>query len=194
MHSADGGRGRGRHGGASSASRGRTSSSRSSPTPLAAGTIGQVHRATLEGGDRVVVKVQRPNAATDIYRDLGLLELFAAKTADRPAFRQLVDIPAVDRAPVDVAQTRARLPRWRRRTSTGCARCSTATRRLEVPAVYEELSSARLLVMQEIEGVPVREAPRGPRPERGRAPAARVVLRADPESRLLPRRPAPRAT
>ena len=29
------------------------------PEPLAAGTIGQVHAATLEGGDRVVVKVQR---------------------------------------------------------------------------------------------------------------------------------------
>src|SRR5216110_2590468 len=30
------------------------------PEPLAAGTIGQVHRATLESGERVVVKVQRP--------------------------------------------------------------------------------------------------------------------------------------
>ncbi|WP_410961588.1 AarF/UbiB family protein, partial [Salmonella sp. SAL4457] len=29
------------------------------PVPLAAGTIGQVHAATLEGGERVVVKVQR---------------------------------------------------------------------------------------------------------------------------------------
>ena len=32
------------------------------PKPLAAGTIGQVHRATLETGEKVVVKVQRPNA------------------------------------------------------------------------------------------------------------------------------------
>src|SRR5436190_1035125 len=32
------------------------------PTPLAAGTIGQVHRATLENGDHVIVKVQRPRA------------------------------------------------------------------------------------------------------------------------------------
>ena len=62
---------------------------------MAAGTIGQVHRATLEGGTRVVVKVQRPGAALDIYRDLGLLELFAERTADKAVFRQLVDLPAV---------------------------------------------------------------------------------------------------
>ena len=41
------------------------------PEPLAAGTIGQVHRATLEDGERVVVKVQRPNAREEILRDLG---------------------------------------------------------------------------------------------------------------------------
>src|SRR4029079_8562228 len=35
------------------------------PEPLAAGTIGQVHRAVLEDGERVVVKVQRPNAKED---------------------------------------------------------------------------------------------------------------------------------
>ena len=55
------------------------------PEPLAAGTIAQVHRATLAAGDRVVVKVQRPTAERDIVADLGLLELFARKTEGRPA-------------------------------------------------------------------------------------------------------------
>src|ERR671926_195900 len=55
--------------------------------PLAAGTIGQVHRATLESGDRVVVKVQRPDAGDKILRDLGLLELFAEKTEAREEMR-----------------------------------------------------------------------------------------------------------
>src|SRR5213078_4801755 len=47
------------------------------PKPLAAGTIAEVHRATLADGSRVVVKVQRPNAREEIMRDLGLLRLFA---------------------------------------------------------------------------------------------------------------------
>src|ERR671932_1642200 len=49
------------------------------PQPLAAGTIGQVHAATLEGGERVVAKVQRPGARDEILQDLGLLEMFAQK-------------------------------------------------------------------------------------------------------------------
>src|SRR5918994_891134 len=43
------------------------------PTPMAAGTIAQVHRATLADGRRVVVKVQRPTAHEDIMQDLALL-------------------------------------------------------------------------------------------------------------------------
>jgi ubiquinone biosynthesis protein len=65
------------------------------PEPLAAGTIGQVHKATLESGDRVVVKVQRPGARDEIMRDLGLLRLFAEKTESREALRRIVDLPAV---------------------------------------------------------------------------------------------------
>ncbi len=129
-------------------------------TPMAAGTIGQVHRARLENGDRVVVKVQRPNAATDIYRDLGLLEMFAAKTADRSTFRRLIDIPAVVehlssslKRELDFRMEASNIERMRE--------VLDGYSRLEVPQVYRELSSARLLIMQEVEGVPVRQAPEG---------------------------------
>src|SRR2546426_10139453 len=65
--------------------------------PLAAGTIGQVHKATLESGERVVVKVQRPSARDEIMRDLGLLELFGEKVEGRQALSSVVDLPpAID--------------------------------------------------------------------------------------------------
>ena len=47
------------------------------PEPLASASIGQVHRAVLPGGDKVVVKVQRPEAARQIRRDIDLLFQFA---------------------------------------------------------------------------------------------------------------------
>ena len=39
-------------------------------TPLAAASLGQVHRATLRDGREVVVKVQRPNVREQVRRDL----------------------------------------------------------------------------------------------------------------------------
>src|SRR5205085_10015040 len=62
--------------------------------PLAAGTIGQVHRATLDDGRRVVIKVQRPRAEEEILRDLGLFKDCAAKPTTRDALRASLDILA----------------------------------------------------------------------------------------------------
>src|SRR5262245_1357578 len=51
------------------------------PKPLAAGTIAEVHRAQLATGEKVVIKVQRPDARELIEQDLALLEVFAEKAA-----------------------------------------------------------------------------------------------------------------
>lgn len=48
-----------------------------SSTPLAAGSIGQVHPAVLKSGEKVVIKIQRPNIAEQIRIDLGLMEVLA---------------------------------------------------------------------------------------------------------------------
>jgi ubiquinone biosynthesis protein len=141
------------------------------PEPLAAGTIAQVHRATLESGDRVVVKVQRPTAEQDILQDLGLLEMFAQRAAERPALRRVFDVPAIVehlsnslRRELDFRQEAANMNRM--------GEVLEPFSRLDVPSVYDEYSTARLLVMQEIRGVPVREAPQGA----ARKEAARQLL------------------
>ena len=46
--------------------------------PLAAASLGQVHRATLRDGRAVVVKVQRPNIRRQIAEDFEVLEQIAA--------------------------------------------------------------------------------------------------------------------
>ena len=43
------------------------------PVPLAAASIGQVHQATLKTGEKVIIKVQRPNIATQVENDLEIL-------------------------------------------------------------------------------------------------------------------------
>ncbi|HEY6784402.1 MAG TPA: AarF/UbiB family protein, partial [Gemmatimonadales bacterium] len=141
------------------------------PEPMAAGTIAEVHRATLTGGERVVVKVQRPTARKDIMEDLGLLKVFAEKTADRPAFRQLVDMPAIFEHLSESLQRELDF----RREASNIARMRVVLEsydRLDVPGVHDEYTTSRLLVMQEIQGVPIRQAPEGD----ARKEAARQLL------------------
>jgi ubiquinone biosynthesis protein len=141
------------------------------PTPMAAGTIAQVHRATLTDGEKVVVKVQRPTARTDILQDLGLLELFAEKTQERSAFRQVIDLPTIIehlsaslRRELDFRQEASNLERMHG--------VLAPFSRLDAPRVFTEFSTDRLLTMEEIEGVPLREVPEGP----ARKDAARQLL------------------
>src|SRR6188472_602186 len=51
--------------------------------PMAAASIGQVHRAVLPNGKRVAVKVQRPDAPRQIEADLALLYQAARIAKDR---------------------------------------------------------------------------------------------------------------
>ncbi len=141
------------------------------PTPMAAGTIAQVHRATLADGSRVVVKVQRPNAREEITQDLGLLEIFAEKAGRRPGLRQVVDIKAVFehlsaslQRELDFRQELSNIERMRRVLEPYA--------HLAVPGVHADLSTARLLVMEEVQGVPIRQAPESPE----RKAAARELL------------------
>jgi predicted unusual protein kinase regulating ubiquinone biosynthesis (AarF/ABC1/UbiB family)/nucleotide-binding universal stress UspA family protein len=127
------------------------------PKPLAAGTIAQVHRATLASGDRVVVKVQRPGAREDIEQDLALLELFAEKVSDRKELKQVIDMGAVFehlssslQRELDFRQEAANIARMRE--------VIAGYSRLAVPDVVGELSTSRFLVMQEApEGSPERK-------------------------------------
>ena len=120
------------------------------PQPLAAGTIAEVHRATLANGDRVVVKVQRPNAREEIEQDLALLEVFAEKVGERPGLKQVIDMKAVFEhlssslhRELDFRQEAANIERMRG-ILDGYAR-------LDVPRVYGDISTSRLLVMEEIQ-------------------------------------------
>lgn len=141
------------------------------PKPLAAGTIAQVHRATLENEERVVVKVQRPTARTDIEQDLALLEIFAQKVGQRQALKEVVDMEAVFthlstslHRELDFCQEIDNIGRMR----TVLADYD----RLAVPSVYQELSTSCLLVMEEIQGIPIAQAPEG----QERIEAARQLL------------------
>jgi len=64
-------------------------------TPIAAASIGQVHRAVLPNGHVVAVKVQRPGASEQIEADLALLYQLARIVKERVRALDFVDVSAI---------------------------------------------------------------------------------------------------
>lgn len=134
--------------------------------PIAAGTIAQVHRAVLADGQRVVIKVQRPDAEGEMTKDLALMRLFAERAAGRDSFDRVIDLPAIIehlsdslQRELDFVQEGGNIERM--------DQVLAPYTRLRVPHVHREYSTHRLLVMEEIDGTPLLDAPQGP--ERGEA-------------------------
>lgn len=119
--------------------------------PLAAASIGQTHRAVLPGGERVVVKIQRPGMTELLARDATVLRLLAS-TAERR-------VEAAGRLGVRALADELVLGMER---ELDYRREATMSRRLAseldpdgavvIPAVHDELSTERLLVMEEVPG------------------------------------------
>jgi predicted unusual protein kinase regulating ubiquinone biosynthesis (AarF/ABC1/UbiB family) len=63
--------------------------------PLAAASFGQVHRAQLHTGERVVVKVQRPNISDIVYTDLSALSVVARVAMWWKLIRRRANVPAL---------------------------------------------------------------------------------------------------
>jgi len=66
-----------------------------SPTPLAAASIAQVHLARLVTGEEVVVKVQRPQVADLVRRDLRVMSWLAPALVGRIPISALANPPAL---------------------------------------------------------------------------------------------------
>lgn len=65
------------------------------PEPIAAASFGQVHRAQLKNGDRVVVKVQRPNISDIVHTDLSALGVVARLSMYWSLISKRADMPSL---------------------------------------------------------------------------------------------------
>ncbi len=126
------------------------------PSPLASASVAQVHTATLHNGEKVIVKVLRPDIEKRIHSDVGLLyEL--ARMAERfwndarrlRAVEVVAEFEKTILDELDLVREAANANKIRRNFEGSDA--------LYVPEIHWPLTRQKVLVMERIYGIPVGE-------------------------------------
>ncbi len=118
---------------------------------IASASIAQVYVATLHTGEKVVLKVQRPNIRNKIRLDIKLLQIFAQKIQNQypeisnfNLIRFIEDFGDIMLKELDFMNELSNMMRF--------THMFKGDDRVYVPKVYSKYSTSKLLVMEYVEG------------------------------------------
>ena len=120
-------------------------------TPLAAASLGQVHRAVLRDGREVVVKIQRPNVREQVKRDLEVFHEIATTIEQHSDVgRKMNLIGAIEQARITMMNE---LNYEQEARNTEVLRCNLAEfPQIYIPTVIHDLTTSRVLTSEHIRG------------------------------------------
>ncbi len=124
--------------------------------PIASASIGQIHRATLKDGTKVVVKVQRPKIKATIKEDLRLMHYLATLANKHvPEIRKYDPVYLVNEFDRSIMKE---LDFFRESKSAERLKINfKSDTSIYVPTVYEDLCTEHVVVMEEIKGTKLSE-------------------------------------
>jgi len=125
--------------------------------PLAAASIGQVHRAVLISGETVAVKVQRPHVSTIIETDLEILMEIAGLAEQRFDWARRYKITEI----IDefAKSLRAELDyTLEGKNAEKIARQFSDNDKIRIPKIYWDYSAKKVLTMEYIQGIKLSQA------------------------------------
>lgn len=145
--------------------------------PIAAASLGQVHHAKLADGTRVIVKVQRPGIAEQVETDIEIMYKRAAFLEDHWERARTYGVSdVVDEFAMTI---REELDYTREAHNTDRLREDMAGETgVRVPRVYWDLTTRRVLTLEEIEGVKITDIDEGLRTRAQRRQLARRLASA----------------
>ena len=124
------------------------------PTPFAAASTAQVHRAELADGTKVVVKVQRPGIRKQMKADIGVMGSLSNVLERRSQYARDIDLPGMIREfgdgiirELDYGGELYNMKRL--------ARNMEGVPGVSVPKAYPQLSSSKVLTMEFMAGVKI---------------------------------------
>ncbi len=124
------------------------------PIPLAAASLGQVHKALLHTGEEIVVKVQRPGLLKLFAIDLGILKRIAEYFQNHPKHGRGRDWVGIYDECCKILYQEADYLNEGRNADT-FRRNFKSDRRIMVPRVYWRYASRRVLTLEYMPGIKV---------------------------------------
>jgi len=122
--------------------------------PVAAASLGQAHRALLPGGERVVVKVQRPGIHSLVYTDLKALRVIAGWAMYFPFIARRANIPGLldefSAGLWDELNYRQEADHAER-----FAAMFADNPGIYIPRVYRELTTRRILTLEDVTAIKI---------------------------------------
>ena len=126
--------------------------------PIAAASIGQVHKAVLPNGKAVAVKIQYPGVARSIASDLNNLKLLVTMTNLVPRGLYIDEIMRV--ASVELAEECDYLKEaaYQKRYRDLIVNDSLLRKHTYVPQILDELTTGNVITSEFVNGVPIDKA------------------------------------